>query len=332
MPRANPWLLYAMGGGLGHLTRALALARAAHQRGQACRILTNSSFAPAVFSQSNPLLAGMDVLTLSPTAGKDALRECVRTQLAAGVAAFIVDTFPRGIGGELADLLPQIRVPRVWVHRDLNPEYVRQFALADVADSFARILVPGESAPLCDHPNAVLTQPWVICDHAELLDRNAARDALNAPGDARPLVAVVGSGNESEAREMALLAAQLSEKMPDAIVRFASLAASAGGGLDCRLYPLLRAHAGIDLLIGSGGYNMVHEARLTQTPLLAFAQQRLYDRQAVRLRPHESVSSVAECIARAQTLLIGASPRRSIPAYVNGAEEGAEVILALVQE
>nr|AAK64436.1 unknown [Myxococcus xanthus DZF1] len=39
---AGRWLVYALGGGMGHLTRASALARAASRRGHAVVLLTNS--------------------------------------------------------------------------------------------------------------------------------------------------------------------------------------------------------------------------------------------------------------------------------------------------
>ena len=39
------WLIYALGGGYGHFTRALSLARAAKQAGQTVEILYNSELA-----------------------------------------------------------------------------------------------------------------------------------------------------------------------------------------------------------------------------------------------------------------------------------------------
>ena len=53
MPQAGSassrWLIYALGGGLGHLSRAIALARvAARAAGRTIRVLTNSPFAASV--------------------------------------------------------------------------------------------------------------------------------------------------------------------------------------------------------------------------------------------------------------------------------------------
>ena len=42
------WLIYALGGGMGHLHRALALARAAARQNIATCVLTNSPFADSV--------------------------------------------------------------------------------------------------------------------------------------------------------------------------------------------------------------------------------------------------------------------------------------------
>ena len=56
----------------------------------------------------------------------------------------IVDTFPRGLGGELAEILPQLSVPKVLIHRDINPDYVIAKNLPDfVADNFDLVIVPG---------------------------------------------------------------------------------------------------------------------------------------------------------------------------------------------
>src|SRR5262245_26103754 len=44
---AKPWLVYAMGGGWGHLTRSLALARVVARKFPV-RIITNSPYASAI--------------------------------------------------------------------------------------------------------------------------------------------------------------------------------------------------------------------------------------------------------------------------------------------
>ena len=95
----------------------------------------------------------------------------------------VVDTFPRGLGGELAPLLPGSRRRKVLVHRDLHPDYVERFGLGRPVDTFDRLLLPGESAPLAHHPRAMHTPPWLLLEAHELLDVPAARRALGVTED-----------------------------------------------------------------------------------------------------------------------------------------------------
>ena len=82
----------------------------------------------------------------------------------------IVDTFPRGLVGELVNSLPLLSIPRFWVHRDLTPDYIASKAVGSfVQRHYTQILVPGETAaPLRDLSSVYYTPPWCIRDLAEL--------------------------------------------------------------------------------------------------------------------------------------------------------------------
>src|SRR5690349_1251068 len=145
--RGERWLLYALGGGLGHLTRAVALGRAARQRGHHVEVVTNSAFASGLALEAE-LGEGL-VHRLSPELDKHAVRAAFERLLArVSPEVLIVDTFPRGLGGELATLLPELKIRKVLVHRDLHPDYVERFGLARFVDTYDRLLLPGEPAPL----------------------------------------------------------------------------------------------------------------------------------------------------------------------------------------
>src|SRR5207237_1065899 len=99
----------------------------------------------------------------------------------------IVDTFPRGLGGELANILPQLKsTPRILVHRNINPDYVRAKGLQRfVANNFDLVLVPGEMGEL---PFAHLSQvrcsePWLIRSANELPNRDQAHTLLRLNPD-----------------------------------------------------------------------------------------------------------------------------------------------------
>jgi hypothetical protein len=321
---AQRWLLYALGGGMGHLTRAMALGRAARQRGHRVEVVTNSPFAPGLALETE--LGEGRVHRLGAELDKHAVRESIERLLDhVRPEVLVVDTFPRGLGGELAPLLPGLRATKVLVHRDLHPEYVERFGLARFVDTFDRLLVPGEPAPLAHHPRAVSTPPWLVRDAGELLDVPTARRRLEVPeAEAVPVVAVLACGRPEEVAECTGLAAMLQRELgTHAAVRL--LAPDAPP----RLWPALAVMRGIEVLVGAGGYNTVQEARATGTPLVAFARPRLYDRQALRLRTSEQVATPSEALERVRELLAvkaGTCCDRAAPCYVNGAHEAVRLI------
>ena len=311
------WLIYALGGGLGHLTRALALGRAAIRRGHRVRILASSPLATAIPAEAE--LAEMGELRLlDPSQEKSRLRQQVLDELATGAPDLVVvDTFPRGLLGELASLLE--KPPWAWalVHRDLSPRYVTWADLRGSLDSCPLVILPGEAGPLADHPRVLETSPWLIRDHHELLSRSDARRRLGVEaGDSRPLVAVVGSGRPEELDEAAAIAQQLRSHLGShAIVR--PVIASAPP--DQRIWPLLELMAGVDVVVGSGGYNTVNEARATGRPLVALARERLYDRQAQRLQPGERATSIKDVLERAsEQLQLVQTTSGELPNFDNG--------------
>ncbi|MCY1075117.1 hypothetical protein [Archangium lansingense] len=319
------WLLYALGGGLGHLTRSMALGRAARQRGHRVELVTNSPFAPELPLETE--LGEGNVHRLGAELDKHAVREAIEQLLdRVRPEVFVVDTFPRGLGGELAPLLPGMKARKVLVHRDLHPDYVERFGLARFIDTFDRLIVPGEPAPFAHHPRAASTPPWLLLDAGELLDVPTARRKLGVPAGEEmvPVVAVLACGRPEEVEESAALAETL-QRAPNlrAFVRLLSPSAPP------RLWPALSVMRGIDVLVGAGGYNTVQEARATGTPLVAIAQPRLYDRQALRLRASERISSLDEALERVRVLLRSGSSacsERPVPSYVNGTHEAVRLI------
>ncbi|WP_163991226.1 hypothetical protein [Pyxidicoccus caerfyrddinensis] len=327
------WLIYALGGGMGHLTRASALARAAARQGHSVTLLINSPFAPGVPLEA-VLGPGVEVLRLDAALDKRAVREVVECCLQdVRPDVFIVDTFPRGLGGELVSLLPGLRARKVLVHRDLNPAYLERFDVARAVDAFDLLLVPGEDAPLAGHARAVRTSPWLLLEAGELLPRAEARARLGVPaGDARPVVAVMGCGTHSEVEEAGTLAARLHSLLGEAArVRWlvppgqATALPVAAEPLHVPVWPAVAVLPGVDVLVGAGGYNTVNEARATGTPFVALARPRLYDRQALRLRAEELAGSVEALLEKA-VLLARRPPARGPRRYASGTGDAVALI------
>ena len=325
------WLVYALGGGLGHVTRSLALARAAVRRGVDVVILTNSE--PATALQAS---AARDGVTLEPVAlgaEREATVRAVQERLAeADFDTLLVDTFPRGLAGELALAIAARTAPLVLVHRDLNPAYVRARRLLHQVSLYDLLLAPGELGVLTGAATTVATAPWLVRDHQELLPREQARSHLGAATEG-PLVVVVDSTVARERRELASLAAALTSRLAGrAQVRFAT---TDPGGTDqlhgiawVRHIPLIELMAGIDLLVGAGGYNTVHEARACDCPLMALARPRRYDRQARRLSSRERVADASAIPNLVERWLRGWRPRQ-LPSYESGCARAVEAVLAL---
>lgn len=316
---------------MGHLTRTIALARAlikGHAENQTpinLTILTNSRFAN-ILSVGDELGHDHRVITIHP----DLTREEVSCQVTSLLIrlepdCLVVDTFPRGLGGELADLLPSLQCHKVLVHRDLNPRYVERFKVADFLGHYDQILAPGESCAIESSHQITRTAPWLIRDADELLAPDQARRALEIEQDDLPVVAVLGCGRTDEVTQMQDLARRIERQTQGrAIVRFISKDAQA---LDFHpkpieppldIWPFFETIRGVSIVVGAGGYNTVHETRAAGKPLIALAWPRLYDRQAHRLTDAETVGNFQEAARRVEAMIDTADFSDEPPNYLNG--------------
>jgi hypothetical protein len=296
------WLIYALGGGWGHLTRAAALARAASSR-YPVRILTNSPYAAQV--------PGLDVVVVESP--ESAVAQIERSK----PAALIVDTFPRGITGELAAILPSLKAARVLVHRDLNPRYVSAFSLPDfVASNYDLVLIPGAGEG-SEFPGQV-TAPWLVRSSDELRTANAHGRTF-----------VCASGN---AEELAWYGA-VTTRLPDALCIAPICPLGCPPERWIRHWPAIDLFPGASVIVGGAGYNTVHEALACRVPLVARPWPRKYDRQscrAVRAALQGEVTVAAtpdEAVSEAEHFRTAAPCPASYP---NGAHDAVSLIASCV--
>jgi UDP:flavonoid glycosyltransferase YjiC (YdhE family) len=291
-------LIYALGGGWGHVTRAAGLALAIGPAARV-RILASSPYLEIV----RAAMPELEIEAVSRMAPEDP-------------DVLVVDTFPRGLGGELVDLLPSLRALKVLIHRDLKPEYVSWGGLRTfVPAHYDGVLCPGERGLLADLPQAVLTAPWLV----------------RPPVAVKPGVDVVvcAGGNADEIPWYGEVAALLAGH-----VEVRCLAPELPPGcppeLWIRYWPSIDWIANARAVVGGAGYNTVNECRALAVPLIARPWPRKYDRQRLRAEQCPNVT-IVETPDEGARAVLDALARPRIPPLVfkNGADEAAEWILSL---
>jgi hypothetical protein len=246
--------IYALGGGWGHLTRAVSLARLLSGPSV---ILTNSPYS-AMVQAAEPTLH-------LEYASRDGVVARIQS-LAPRV--LVVDTFPRGLGGELAEALPAIAARKVLVQRDLEPRYVEWADLRGfVARHYDLVLVPGVLERGDFVEEAVVTDPWLV------------REPCHPPPEIDILICAGGN-----AEELAWYG-EVASLIPRT-VQFRCIAPECPPGCPeenwLRYWPAIDWVARVRVVIGSGGYNTVYECCAHGVPLVAKPWPRKYDRQARR--------------------------------------------------
>ena len=327
------WLIYAMGGGWGHLTRALGLARQAirdaPQGTLQVEILTNSSLAQFLQQHPEAVLISLPTqvhIQSVATPREKAVAQVRQTLQRRDYDLLLVDSFPRGLVGEFADLLPQLDVPKVLIHRDITPQYVARNEVRQAAQLYDRILLPGDSAPLEGWPTAYRTKPWIACSPKDILSADTARQRLQVTSQ-QPVVVCLASGKPEEVEQMVTIGNTLVTELNETCQVRVIAAREQDSCL--QFWPAICLHAGIDLLVGGGGFNTVHETRATGTSLLAFARPRMYDRQQLRLAQQQIIDPKQPLASQVVAALSNTIQPR--PHFENGLQEGVRLCHELTQ-
>jgi hypothetical protein len=217
----------------------------------------------------------------------------------------VVDAFPAGILGELAELLGPDRsmlAPlRATVVRRLQSRWVQRWNLTRVLGSYDQVLVVDEGVSWCssERPNSVVAPPVTIREPSELRSRQHARRRLGLHDD-RPIACLVPDDNPDRLLgEGACLA--LEQVCPDVRVFAASLRSDppdpAAGVARLAHFPLMELLPAFDLVLGPAGYNLTYETLAAKTPSILVPRPRLYDDQAGRCLGRPFARSISELAA-----------------------------------
>jgi predicted glycosyltransferase len=328
-----PVLYHAPGGGLGHAVRTLALARQlARLTGGTQRVVVNTPLAPALVPEP-----GVDLIAIPPATPAAGVAAALQRLIAeTRPDLFVADTFPRGVGGELAELLGRwSSCPRVLVARTLPPAYVRRHHLTGfVRRHYDLILGAGEPHPFVGCANCHDLPPFHIRD-ADELSPVAAAALVRSPV---PVVLVAATGTAAECAEWAAVAAMLRAGWPPgwpplrlAVPNGIALPACVSD-IAVRHFPLIECLPAVRLVVGNAGYNLVHEAAATGTAGVFVPRRRRYDDQAARLGYPSGANSAGVEAARLRAAIARklAEPPPSPSAVVNGARLAAGLASALL--
>lgn len=156
---------YACGGGYGHGVRALGLARVCRDLGASVLLLAPARLEPFARWAGIPHQAP----PLEPPARPD-LREWVLGRLRAfRPDVLVLDVFPRGVLGELADRLEGLAPRRVLVTRHVHPRFYEADGMDRALGALDLVLATEPEAPaLRGHPGLRRIPPITLVQAWEL--------------------------------------------------------------------------------------------------------------------------------------------------------------------
>lgn len=295
-------LYYAMGGGLGHLTRSLAIINRSPFLQANARLIASSPLAHMITRYAGcPVdVVGEDILGSRRTYYAF-LEEYAATH---AIRAIVTDTFPFGIVGELADIL--VKLPRVLVARYLKHDAYN-------------IRVRHREGP---YPSRVLAVEELDKEYLEKLRANGDIYFIGGPIvlDDFPCTPSVGDIEEDpsismDGRWLVVHSGPPAERKElDAFARMQMTACGDDPGKLCSIYPddgiypAERYIADFTHVVSACGYNMAALSRAAKNIRVhhfhPFARQ--FDDQALRLqrlRAGRWLNKDANCSTEAARLI-----------------------------
>lgn len=244
-------IYYAPGTGLSHLTRAIAVLRAWNR-------ITKRSSVLASYSRYASLAQREGVrLRQLPGPNAQAIERLFREL---SPKLLVVDTFPRGTVGELAEVMAKLQIPAVLVQRYVNPAYLRQYNVAAFVGQYYRLVIRIADAL----PPQTLSQRTIDVPPVTI------RDAKELPHPLQRSGWLFLDWGEGEGSDDFLAVAH-----EEARRRGKEFRAVRRG----EAYPAVELMPSFELVIAAGGYNVYHEAALTGTPVIFVPARRMYDDQ-----------------------------------------------------
>lgn len=277
-------VIYALGGGMGHLVRSASLARAIHRSGgPRPAVLASPGFTHMVE------FGDFEFQMIEPTEDPSAYRAIILESLhKLNPKVFITDALPMGLMGELRDYLPEFEGKKALIARLLRQDYRENLEVDEFVRNNYDIVIRAEPLPrsFLRHPRSVAVHPILALDSASLPTRQKARKILKVPDD-RFLVMAVGTDVPDRVDAFFQLAHRSTQRVgnPRAVLKFASPYGNPSPASAHTCYcPLMELLPGADLVVGHAGYHLFHECLAAGVPALLFPRPRLYDDQEQRVK------------------------------------------------
>ncbi len=298
-----------MGSGLGHLTRTHSIVRKLKTlfRGE-LTVLTNSTYA-SLFDFSPFSVRCID----TAKTGAPSVRETVENFVKSFKPdILVVDTFPRGLAGELAHFLPHLAVKKVLIQRFLKEDYLHRFAVPDFIENNFDIVISAE--PVSQHNlekvPTVIACPVLQRDYNELPSIDSAREHFSVTGQNRIILCVIQRIKRKDASLYTVLCKIFSVIKPRGFeLRFAPEIKAeeddeenVKNPLFVSHFPLIEVLPAVDILVGPSGYNLYYESKALSIPSLYLPQKMMYDDQ-VRRAGMEGISSPDALLERLSVLI-----------------------------
>ncbi len=300
---------YAVNGsGLGHLTRVLAVLRWTRRLAKLAgytldaHVLTSSEACALAFEEGFaawkiPSKTAVRATEMDKQNYLRLARQWVWHSLGLlNPDLLLVDTFPGGSFGELWHALDGPS-RKVLIKRAMKPEFAALPAVRGVLPFYDCFIVPDER----DAPDATLEDaelaarvrhlgPIMLRSRAELRPRAEARQRLGVPdGKLAVYLSAGGGGDATAADALASLVDNLCGE-PDLhlVVGAGPLSRSAprrGPNITwLNGFHAMQDFLGLDLAISAAGFNAFHELLHAGVPTAFFAQEKIADEQARRVR------------------------------------------------
>ncbi len=262
------------GGGMGHLTRQLAVALAVGDRADAA-MLSLSVALPIVAQHGlrGEYCPSLDRRWIPAARWQDYLRDRVVALAREIAATAIVFDGVAPFRGLLAARARLRRTAFVWMRRGMWRSGKARAQLAKSA-AFDRILEPGDLAesadtgPTAARGDAIRIPPVTMLDVIDRLPRADAARALGIDPDRRTLLVTLGSGRHGEVEAPGLTVVKTALEASDwqicvttahMAVRRVPLVDPARVTELVGVYPLVRYSRAVDAVVSAAGYNAVHE-------------------------------------------------------------------------